>query len=185
MQDQPNTIERMLGEQTDDVTHRITIKARNLYWQYSQAIPIEDIEQQMWLTLMENLDDADFLTQTPAYITQLLYWRAKDWIATQLSYLNHVTAEDAWEFAIDHIEDPIADLDDELSFDQEWGFVISKMLEDVAGTTAEQVARSLMEGHTKAQTARAIDKAPSTITLNVKVIRAALERHRLSQAGAC
>ncbi len=60
------------------------------------------------------------------------------------------------------------------------------MLEDVAGTTAEQVARSLMEGRSKAQTARAIGKAPSTITLNVKVIREALERRqRLSQAGAC
>jgi len=183
----------------EEFTSRVSRTAVHLAMIYNWQIDVQEIEQEMWLHLLEAAD-TDLLTRTSSEIINYMAWRARDWVRRQMCPLRHNTPEggrwnpmvefddDGWEYLADTLaadDDPYAEVDYRLTFAKTWKPAIDTMLDRIAGSKAAAVAEQLMAGHSKAETARRLGQSAAAITYSVKKMKVTLDEIMLSQAGAC
>ncbi len=142
----------------------------------------EELEQQMWLELMERKDDPELMARPVNQIVNLVAWRTKNWINRgEIKYTNCTGGRIQIESSDFHAvvaHNPWHDVDDNL--DQPWlEATINEMITSLGGTT-EIVARNLMTGLTKAETARKMGLDRATIQYHKNKLSRVF-----SQMGAC
>jgi DNA-directed RNA polymerase specialized sigma24 family protein len=181
---------------------RVTRIATRIAAGYAWNVEPQDVEQEMWMHLLENLatDNTDLLTRPTNEILNKMAWKARDWARRQLCPMRHADGtrwsptftapNETWEWLADTIADEdldqYAEADERLTVSANWGDAIEATLTTYSGTTAESIIRSLMEGYTKTETAANLGISPATVTWNLKKVRATLQEQKvLSQAGAC
>lgn len=127
---------------------------------YQQGMDVCEVRQQMWLELMERATDTDFMARPVNQIVNKLSWEVR-------SYYRHERRRETRE---QQAGTPFTTqtLDDSM-----W---LSEAVEDVIsalGGKAETVARHLMAGQSKRETADTMGLLPSNVTYYVVKLRAA------------
>jgi DNA-directed RNA polymerase specialized sigma24 family protein len=173
----------MAGDRGDALTKRIHRVAQALSYAYEGNIPADDLEQEMWLALMERAEDSAFLGRPDPEIVRKLAWCAKDFARREFRYQNqtlHAPDPDmTWEFfgaSLVEVDDPYPNVDARLTAIQ----VIQATIQMLGGRTVE-IATLLMQGHSKVETATRLDISPATVTYHLGKIRTAV----LSQSVVC
>ena len=164
-----------LGEKHEPIAARIEQVATALAAYYQGNIPRDDLAQEMWVALFERLDDSAFLEQTANNIVNKLAWEARYYARKQFRYMNKLprTArtgdenDSPWEFIAMPLNQ-YADVDDEMSAIQ----LIDLMMAKLANRPKTlRVARSILAGRTKLETARHLELDPSTVTGHIRNMR--------------
>lgn len=173
------TIETTLGEKYAPVVKRIERVATTLDYKYNHNIPRDDLIQEMWLALIERIDNQVFIGQPVKDIVNLLAWKARDYARKQFRYMNRlpktslmdkVLDPDEWEYiavALDPYE-TTRDVDTKLTAID----TVDKLMMALSGRPRTlSIARSMLDGRSKVETARHLGIDPSTVTYHVKVMR--------------
>lgn len=172
-------LQAKLGEKNEPIANRIEQVATALAAHYQGSIPRDDLVQEMWMALIERIDHATFLAQPVNAIVNKLAWKARDYARKQFRYINRLphaanTANDdgpwmdtPWEFIAMPL-DQYAEADDEMSAIQ----LIDLMMAKLANRPKPlRVARSILAGRTKLETARHLNVDPSTVTGHIRNMR--------------
>lgn len=169
-------IEQQLGEKHDAIANRIEQVATALAAHYDFNIPRDDLRQEMWMALIQRMANPTFLDQPVKDIVNKLAWRAKDYARKQFRHLNRLPLgprsqsdeRDApWEFiampfnAYDAKDNELDAID-----------LVDRLMEALSDRPKTlRIARSILEGRNKLETARHLDLAPSTVSGHIATMR--------------
>ena len=170
------------GDKHDAIANRIEQVATALARHYEGDIPRDDLLQEMWMALFDRIDDEAFLAQPVNAIVNMLAWRAKDYARRQFRYTNPLphgprtpqADHDEWEFIAVNltVADTTDDSDDRLTAAQ----LIDRLMDALADRPKTmRVARSILEGRSKVETARYLGLAPSTVAGHIAIMRTMVE----------
>jgi len=173
------TIEATLGEKYAPVQKRIEMVATALNRSYNDNIPRDDLVQEMWLGLIERIDSPAFTNQSTKHIVNKLAWKARDYARKQFRYMNGLSMTDIldgnhnpkeWEYFAVALTpyDTTNDIDAQLTAIDR----IDKLMLALANRPRTlSIARSLLGGMNKVETAKHIGIDPSTVTYHIRVMR--------------
>jgi len=169
----------------EEVAERIGYVAIALSCDYAArggCIEVEDFEQIMWVALLERIDDQTFTARPVNQVVNKLAWVARDWARREFNLYTNRTVEvegmtqdddsaNPWEFFEMEIDSPYPGLD--------LASAIEAAITADAGTT-ERIARSLMAGYSKRETADRLGIGPSLVTYHLQKMRKVLSQARLA-----
>jgi len=175
----------MNAEKQEKVAERIGYVAIALSRDYAArggCIEAEDFEQVMWVALLERQEDQSFTTRPVNQVVNKLAWVARDWARREFNLHTNRNIEvegmtqdddgaDPWEFLALEIDSPYPGLD--------LASAIEAAITALGGTT-ERIARSLMAGYSKRETADRLGIGPSLVTYHLQKMRKVLSQARLA-----
>lgn len=146
------------------------------------CIEPEDFEQVMWVALLERIDDQTFTARPVNQVVNKLAWVARDWARREFNLYTNRTIEvegltqdgddtNPWEFLALEIDSPYPGLD--------LASAIEAAITALGGTT-ERIARSLMAGYSKRETADRLGIGPSLVTYHLGKMKKVLSQARLA-----